>query len=73
MVLNMTVTATTKSSFLTVYPGGQSRPMASDLNWAPGATVANLVVVEVGSSGMITAYNNGGSAQVIADVEGYYG
>ena len=71
VVLNMTVTATTKGSFLTVWPGG-NMPTASDLNWSAGTTIPNLVVVEV-SSGKISLYNNAGSVQVICDVEGWYG
>ena len=70
VVLNMTVTATTRGSFLTVWPGG-NMPTASDLNWSAGTTIPNLVVVEV-NSGKISLYNNAGSVQVICDVEGYY-
>ncbi|HYR12792.1 MAG TPA: PQQ-binding-like beta-propeller repeat protein, partial [Mycobacterium sp.] len=44
-VLNVTVTDTTAASYLTLYPGGTSWPTASNLNWAPRRTVANLVEV----------------------------
>jgi hypothetical protein len=71
--MNVTVTNTTgPPSFLTVYPTGASRPLASNLNYQPGVTVANLVVVPVSQSGFVTAYNNLGSADVIFDLEGLF-
>jgi hypothetical protein len=54
-----------------VWPSGQSRPLASNLNWSPGATVANLVVVPVGPDGRVAVYNNSGEVDVIVDVVGY--
>ena len=39
VVLNVTVTDTTSSSYLTVWPAGQPQPTASNLNW-PAATPA---------------------------------
>jgi hypothetical protein len=72
-VLNVTVTDTTGSSFLTVYPSdAASRPLASDLNWPPGKTVPNLVVVKLGADGKVAMYNLGGCTNVIADVVGWY-
>ncbi|MHB8263443.1 MAG: IPT/TIG domain-containing protein, partial [Acidimicrobiales bacterium] len=73
VVLNVTVTDTTASGYLTVYPGGVPRPMASNLNWKPGATLANMVVARIGASGTVDIYNYSGSTDVVVDVEGYYG
>ncbi|MHB8453052.1 MAG: hypothetical protein ACYDAQ_21750, partial [Mycobacteriales bacterium] len=70
--LNVTVTGTTGDSYLTVFPAGTTRPVASDLNWLPGQTVANLTVVKLGSSGELTLYNNRGTVDAIADVVGWY-
>lgn len=72
VVMNVTVTNTTAASFLTVYPSGNPRPLASNLNWTSGRTVANLVEVPVGSSGDVTFYNEAGSTNVVADLEGYF-
>ena len=72
VALNVTVTETTATSFLTVYPAGGARPLASNLNWVAGETVPNLVVVPVGSGGEVTFYNYAGSTDVIADLEGYF-
>jgi hypothetical protein len=73
VVLNVTVTNPTAGSYLTVWPDGAPRPLASDLNYRPGLTVPNLVVVKLGSSGMIDLYNAYGSVDVIIDVVGWYG
>lgn len=71
VVLNVTVTAPTASSYLTVWPAGQSRPLASNLNFVAGETVANLVEVQLGSGGAVSFYNHSGDVQVVADLEGY--
>src|SRR5580692_12930073 len=54
VVANVTVTDTTSAGFLTVWPTGQAQPLASNLNWTAGATVANLVTLPVSSSGQIS-------------------
>jgi hypothetical protein len=72
VVLNVTVTNTTAPSFLTVYPAGSTRPLASNLNWLPGTTVPNLVEVPTGTGGAVTFYNLAGSVDVIADLQGYF-
>ena len=72
VVLNVTVTDPNAGSYLTVYPNGASVPTASNLNFTPGQTVPNLVVVKVGSSGMVNVYNAAGGTDVIFDVAGWY-
>ena len=72
VVMNVTVDKTTGPSFLTVFPAGVARPTASNLNWAAGATIPNLVTVKIGAGGQVSVYNLNGNAQVIADVAGYY-
>jgi hypothetical protein len=73
VVLNVTVTSPTASSFLTVWPDGSTKPLASDLNYVAGLTVPNLVVVKLGASGAIDLYNAAGTTDVIVDVVGWYG
>lgn len=70
VVLNVTVTNTTAASYLTIYPAGVPRPLASNLNWVSGKTVPNLVQVALGLNGQVTVYNGFGSADVIFDVAG---
>ena len=72
VVANVTVTHPTAAGFMTVWPDGSSRPLASDLNWVAGRTVPNLVVVQLGSSGMADLYNAVGCTDAIVDVVGYY-
>ena len=72
MTLNVTVTDTSAAAWLAVFPAGGSIPLVSNLNWSAGQTVANLVIVPVGSSGQVTFYNPGGYADVVVDLEGYF-
>ena len=73
VVLNVTVTAPTTGGYITAYPAGRTRPTSSVLDFAGGETVANLVTLRTGTNGQINLYNgSGGTAQLIADVEGYY-
>jgi hypothetical protein len=73
VVLNLTVTNTSGPGFVTAYPGGHSRPNASNLNFMAGQTIANLVQVAVGTNGKVNLFVGGASADVIADVEGWIG
>jgi hypothetical protein len=73
VVLNATVTGTSASSYLTIWPAGQSRPITSSLNWPAGVTIPNSVTVRVGTAGKISIFNGYGSADVIADVAGWFG
>jgi hypothetical protein len=72
VVLNATVTNTTGSSFLTVWPNGNTMPVVSNLNWVPGWTVPNRVTVPVGTGGKVSFYNKFGSTDLVVDVDGYY-
>ena len=72
VALNVTVTDTTASSFLTVYPAGDARPLVSNLNWVAHETVPNLVIVAVGAGGQVTFYNDAGSTDVVVDLQGYF-
>ena len=73
VVLNLTAVDATAQSYLTAWPTGESRPVASNLNYGAGQTVPNLVVVKVGPSGKVSLYNDAGSAHLLADVAGWYG
>lgn len=72
VALNVTATRATASSFLTVWPGGRAQPTASNLNFAAGQTVPNLVIVGVGGNGTISVFNKLGATDVIIDVVGWY-
>jgi hypothetical protein len=72
VVMNVTVTETTATGFVTVYPADETRPLASNLNYAPGDTVPNLTMVKIGGDGRVSFYNQAGSSQIIADVVGWF-
>ena len=73
VVMNLTATEPSASGFLTAHAAGSDKPNASNVNFAPGQTVPNLVVVPVGRDGRVTVSNtSAGSTQVVADVSGYF-
>lgn len=73
VALNLTVTNPRDHGHLTAYPSGQQAPATSSVNFAPGQTVANAVVVPVGPDGKITIRNGSWMpTDVVIDVVGYY-
>ncbi|PAZ14614.1 hypothetical protein CLM62_18470 [Streptomyces sp. SA15] len=72
VLVNLTGVKPTTSTWLSAYADGSALPGSSTLNLAAGATRANLALVPVGSDGSIDIYNNSGSVNVVADIEGYY-
>ncbi len=73
VVLNVTATQSVAGGFLTVFPSGTTRPVASNLNFVAGQTVPNLVVAKVGADGKVAVYNLSGTTHVIFDVVGWFG
>jgi hypothetical protein len=71
--LNVTATDTTAASYLSVYPASTSQPTVANLNFAAGQTVAGFMMVPLSSSGAVTVFNYTGSADVVVDVDGFYG
>jgi hypothetical protein len=71
-VLNVTAVNPTAAGFLTVFPAGTTMPTVSNLNFAAGTIVPNLVTVGLSASGAVSVYLNTGSTNVVVDVEGYY-
>ena len=69
--LTVTVTQPSQASFLTVWEAGQPQPVASNINFVPGQTVANNVEVAVSSGGIVSIYNAFGTTDVVVDVSGY--
>ncbi|WP_327260090.1 PKD domain-containing protein [Streptomyces sp. NBC_01232] len=74
VALNVTVTETVDSGYVTAWPGtGYDRPGTSNLNYTAGRSVPNLVIVPVGEDGYVELYNGGGQpVDLIADVTGYF-
>jgi Tol biopolymer transport system component len=72
VVLNVTAVGPTSAGNLTVFPAGQVRPNTSNLNFVAGQTVANLVIVKVGTGGKVSLVTSGGQTNLIGDVMGWY-
>jgi hypothetical protein len=75
VVLNVTATEASAPTDVRAYPtpsGTAPPPTVSSLNLAPGATVANLVHVQVGQGGAVRLRNAAGAVHLLADLSGYY-
>ncbi|MEU9233860.1 PKD domain-containing protein [Streptomyces subrutilus] len=73
VALNVTVTEPAGPGHLTAYSGAGPVPTASNLNFVPGQTVANAVIVPVAEDGTIKVFNGSWMpAHVVVDVVGYY-
>jgi hypothetical protein len=74
VALNITATQAERAGFVQAIPTGGSTATASSSNLnvsAAGQTIANLVIVPVGSNGQITLYTSM-ATHLLADVAGYY-
>lgn len=74
LVLNVTATDPATAGYLTVYPCGQEPPNTSNLNFAAGQTVPNLVVVDLVGfppTGRVCVFAST-ATHVLADVTGYF-
>ena len=75
VVLNVTVTNPTAAGFATVFPTAaapNTPPTASNLNFVPGQTVANLAIAKLGVGGSVSFFNYFGSTDLVVDVVGWY-
>jgi hypothetical protein len=73
VVMNITATNTSATSYLTVWAATDERPNASTLNWHTGQTVPNLVISATPETdGVVALYNAFGHVDVLADVVGYF-
>lgn len=69
--LNITAVAPAASGYATVWPCGSKRPLASNLNFAAGATVANNVIAPIGANGSVCIYTNV-PTDIVVDMSGYF-
>ncbi|TCO60465.1 hypothetical protein [Actinocrispum wychmicini] len=72
VTFNLTGIGASVPTFVTAYPDGSTRPLASNLNIGPGQIVPNLVTVQVGSNRKVRLYNDSGRVDLIADLQGAY-
>jgi hypothetical protein len=71
VVLNATVTNPAAAGFVTVWPCGAERPVASNLNYAKDQTVPNLVIAKLGSAGKVCFYSQQ-ATDLVVDVAGFF-
>jgi alpha-tubulin suppressor-like RCC1 family protein len=69
VTLNVTVTGAAGKGFATVYPCDVARPLASNLNYGVGQTVANAVTTKLSATGTVCVFLSE-VANVIVDVNG---
>jgi hypothetical protein len=74
VALNVTVANPGAGGYITVYPDGIAKPTVSNLNFTAGQAIPNTVIVKVSADGYIDLTNgSGGTVNLVADVQGYYG
>lgn len=71
VVLNVTGVDAPAVGYVTVWPAGAPRPLASNLNLAAGDVRPNLVVVPVGAGGRVSLFTQSGT-HLLADVTGWF-
>jgi hypothetical protein len=68
--LNVTAVKPGAAGFLTVYPCGEPRPLASNVNYVAGQTVPNAVATQVGTAGKVCIFTLA-STDLVVDVNGF--
>jgi len=71
LALNVTATNPTANSFISVYGSSLPVPASSNLNFTPGLTIPNSVVVPT-NGGAINLFNHVGNVDVVVDLFGYF-
>jgi hypothetical protein len=69
--VNITVVPRAALGFLTLWPAGSPRPLASTLNAPAGGIVANAAIVPAGAGGAVSVYATD-ATDLIVDVNGYF-
>ncbi len=69
--LNVTVVPPKPLGYLTIWPTGQARPVASTLNSLDGRIKANASIVPAGNSGAVSVFVSD-TTQVLLDIDGYF-
>lgn len=70
VILDVVAVRPDAGGHLTVYPCGTPRPLASNLNYSPGQTIANAVFTGIGTNGMVCIYTHAGT-DLVVDVSGH--
>jgi hypothetical protein len=71
VVLNVTVDGPAAAGFVTAYPCGTARPLASSVNFLAGQTISNSVTVAVGTGGKVCLFSSR-ATHLVVDAMGAY-
>jgi hypothetical protein len=71
VVLNVTADGPQGDGYVTVWPCGTPRPLASNLNLRPATTTPNLVITKLGAGGQVCLYTST-PTHLVADLAGWY-
>ena len=72
IVANVTVVGTSSTGYLALFPSGVSRPGTSTVNFLPGRTRANNMILPLGQEASFTAFCSSGAAHLLLDTVGYF-
>jgi hypothetical protein len=72
VAMNVTAVGASADGFMTVYPCGQSTPVASNLNYTKARDVANFVLAKPGTDGKVCFYSDK-TVDLVVDVSGFFG
>jgi uncharacterized protein (DUF1501 family) len=72
VVLNVTAVQPSAGGYVSVWPSGEAQPVISNLNYATGRTVPNLVVCKLSAGGRVSFFVDSGEVDLLADVVGYF-
>lgn len=71
VVLNVVSISPATGGYFTVYPCGETRPLASSLNFIAGENIGNAAIAKVGTNGKVCIFTSA-PAHIVADVSGYF-
>ena len=71
VVLNVTVTGPIGAGYVTVYPCGSERPLASNVNFLAGKTVPRAVIAAVGEQGRVCVFTSA-ATHLVVDINGAF-
>jgi len=69
--VNVTAVTPGASGFMTVWPCGVTRPLASNLNYVAGDVVPNGVIAPIGSNGKVCFFSQA-DTDLVVDVAGWF-
>lgn len=70
-VVNVTLIPTTNVDFVTLWPGGETRPNVWTIRSTDGQVVANSAIIKAGTNGGISVYSSD-RTDLLIDISGYY-